>query len=62
MAALLSFLVKDDSEFILGVDDFRNQEERLNLISKNKNLISVLENYFENMWEKAAKIPKRSIK
>jgi len=55
-------LVKDDSEFILGVDDFRNQEERLNLISKNKNLISVLENYFENMWEKAAKIPKRSIK
>ena len=53
---LIYFLVKDADEFILGLEDYRNKEERLSLISKNKGLLLVLEKYFENLWKKSRKI------
>lgn len=53
---LVYFLVKDTDEFILGLEDFRNREERLSLISGNKGLLLVLEQYFEDLWNKSHKI------
>ncbi len=53
---LVYFLVKDTDEFILGMENYKNKEERLNIISRNKGLLLVLEQYFENLWKKAQKI------
>lgn len=53
---LVYFLLKDTDEFILGLEDYRNREERLSLISRNKGLLLVLEEYFENLWKKSRKI------
>ena len=53
---LVYFLVKDADEFILGLEDYRNKEERLSLISRNKGLLLVLEQYFDNLWKKSRKI------
>jgi|SRR3989344_1532398 len=53
---LVYFLVKDNDEFILGLEDYRNREERLSLMSRNRGLLVVLEQYFENLWEKSQKI------
>ena len=53
---LLSFLVKDNDEFLLGVENYRNQEERLYLYSKNKALLITLKETFERLWKKAKPI------
>ncbi|HII15746.1 MAG TPA: hypothetical protein HA362_05545 [Nanoarchaeota archaeon] len=53
---LVYFLIKDNDEFILGLEDYRNKEERLNLISRNKGLLLVLEQYFEGLWKRSRKI------
>ncbi|MGV8168726.1 MAG: TrmB family transcriptional regulator, partial [Candidatus Nanoarchaeia archaeon] len=39
---LISCLIKDRDEFILGMDDYRNKEERLSILSRNEGLIDVL--------------------
>ena len=53
---LVYFLVKDSDEFILGLEDYRNREERLSLISRNSGLLLVLQQYFEELWKKSRKI------
>ncbi|MBI3032944.1 hypothetical protein HYY69_05695 [Candidatus Woesearchaeota archaeon] len=53
---LINFLIKDNDEFILGLEDYRMKEERINLLSKNKALLIVLREYFEKLWKKAKKI------
>jgi HTH-type transcriptional regulator, sugar sensing transcriptional regulator len=55
---LVSVLVRDSKEFLLGLDDHTNQEERLNIYSNNKAVLKVLEDTFERFWKKA-KSPKR---
>jgi sugar-specific transcriptional regulator TrmB len=59
---LVYFLVKDTDEFILGLEDYRNKEERLSLISRNKGLLVVLEQYFDNLWKKSRKIDVSKLK
>ena len=53
---LVSFMVQDAHEFILGVEDYKKREERLNLISSNKGLLSVFEQYFERLWKQAKNV------
>ena len=53
---IINFIINDKNELVLGLDDYRNKEESLNVYSKNKGLLLVLENYFENMWQTAHKI------
>lgn len=55
-SGLLYFLVRDGEECILGLEDYRNNEERLNIISRNKELVSVFEQYFAASWKKARPI------
>ncbi len=59
---LVHFLIKDSEEFILGLEDYRNQEERLSIYSKNPGLLFALQNYFENLWSQARKIPDSALK
>jgi|SRR3989344_474779 len=47
------FLIRDGEEFILGLEDYKNKEERLSLYSKNKGLLTVLKNYFDKLWKEA---------
>jgi|SRR3989344_4065255 len=53
---LVYFLLRDHEEFVLGLENYHNQEERLNIISKNKGLLLVLEKYFEHLWAMAKPI------
>lgn len=53
---LLNYLIKDNNEFLLGLQDYKNNEERLNLISRNKGLLIILEKYFNELWKKSKKI------
>jgi len=51
---LVNFLISDSKEFIMGLDDFTNREERLNIYSRNKALLLVLKDYFEKLWKKSS--------
>ncbi len=53
---LLSLAIIDSKEFLLGVQNYDNQEERLTLLSQNKALCSSLENTFYGFWKKAKPI------
>ena len=53
---LVYFLIKDNNEFILGLENYRNREERLSLYSRNKGLLLVLEEYFEKLWKRSKRI------
>ena len=55
-AELIYFLIKDDDEFILGLENYHNKEERMGVTGKNKSLVMMLERYFEQLWNKAKKI------
>ncbi len=50
---LLSLLIKDSQELLLGVQNYHQQEERINLYSQNKALISALEDTFWKLWKLA---------
>ena len=58
---LIYFLIKDSEEFILGLEDHKNQEERLSLYSRNKGLLQVLRRYFEELWKDAKVIEKSEL-
>ncbi|MBT7903240.1 hypothetical protein HN587_05235 [Candidatus Woesearchaeota archaeon] len=53
---LLSLLIKDNQEFLLGVQDHRREEERLTLFSKNPALLESLQATFIKLWKKANKV------
>jgi len=53
---LVNFLISDSKEFIMGLDDFTNREERLNIYSRNKALLLVLKDYFEKLWKKSRSV------
>lgn len=55
---LLSLLIKDSSEFLLGVENHLNSEERLTLYSRNPSLLNNLEKTFYDMWKKAKPVKK----
>ena len=50
---LLSLVLRDKEEYLLGVQDYRNQEERLTLLSRNKALLQALQAQFFAEWKKA---------
>jgi len=54
---LLSMLIKDSSEFLLGVQNYGNNEERMTIFSKNKALLDNLKETFNSLWKKARPIP-----
>ncbi len=54
---LLSLTIIDNHEFILGVEDYHNKEERLVLYSKNKALQETLQQTFEKLWHNATPLP-----
>ena len=58
---LIYFLIKDSEEFILGLEDHKNKEERLSLYSRNKGLLQVLRRYFEELWKDAKVIEKSEL-
>ena len=47
----LSVLIKDSSEFLLGVQDCRNQEERMTILSTNKALLLSIKDTFLDQWK-----------
>lgn len=53
---LLSMVVRDAEEFLLGVQDYRAQEERLTLRSRNRAMLETLVHTFEQAWRKARPI------
>lgn len=59
---LLSTLIKDSSEFLLGVENYKNKEERINLFSKNQALLLTLRQTFFNLWKNAKLITNKDIK
>jgi sugar-specific transcriptional regulator TrmB len=50
---LLSMVIRDDEEYMLGVQDYRNHEERLNIVGRNKALLQALHSQFMIEWKKA---------
>jgi sugar-specific transcriptional regulator TrmB len=58
---LVHFSIRDSQDFLLGLEDYRNKEERLVLISKNPGLRLSLEDFFEKMWIKSKKIKKSDL-
>jgi|SRR3989344_452157 len=58
---LLSTLIKDSSEFLLGVENYKNKEERINLFSKNQALLLTLRQTFFNLWKDAKPITNKDI-
>ncbi|MFH1276277.1 MAG: helix-turn-helix domain-containing protein [Candidatus Woesearchaeota archaeon] len=56
--ALLSLLIVDSKEFLLGVQDYKNEEERMTMYSKNEALLAVLKETHAKFWEKAKPIKK----
>lgn len=53
---LLSMLIKDSEELLLGVQNYHQQEERVTLYTKNKALISALEDAFWKLWKIAKSV------
>lgn len=49
---LIYFLIKDNDEFILGLEDYSNNEERIGVTGRNKSLVLMFEHYFEQLWKK----------
>ncbi|MBU0472333.1 MAG: hypothetical protein KKF65_06915, partial [Nanoarchaeota archaeon] len=51
--ATISMLIRDSKDFLLGVQDKDNKEERMTLFSKNKGLLIILKEAFYKMWDQA---------
>ena len=50
---LLSMMIVDQENFIVGVQNYHNDEERLTIYSKNKAVLRALTNTFEDLWHQA---------
>ena len=53
---LLSIMIKDNEEVLIGVQDYKRDEERLTILCRNKPLLAAIRDQFENEWKKARKI------
>lgn len=51
--AIISMLIRDSKDFLLGVQDKERKEERMTIYSKNKGLLKILKESFQKMWEEA---------
>ena len=60
-ADLPSMTLKDSEEFLLGVEDYRNNEERMNLLSRNHSVLVALEKTFWELWKQAEKVTKKQV-
>lgn len=55
---MVSMLIKDGEELLLGVHNYKNNEERATVQSQSKDLINALMVYFEKEWVNAKPIKK----
>ena len=53
---LLSVCIVDRKEFLIGVQDYHSNEERLNLQSTNRAVLETLHNSFDKLWNRAKSI------
>jgi len=58
---LLALLIKDSSEFLLGVHKI-DEDERTMIFSKNKSLLILLTKTFNDFWKKAKPITLKEVK
>jgi phosphatidylserine/phosphatidylglycerophosphate/cardiolipin synthase-like enzyme len=49
----LSMLINDSSELLFGVHDYHNQEDRLNVYTRNQALVSTMRSTFLRLWKDA---------
>ncbi len=58
---ILALLIKDSSEFLVGVNE-RGEEERTMVLGKNKALLVALTKVFWDLWKKAKPITLKQLK
>lgn len=56
------FLIKDSEELLLGIQNKKNNEERVIVLTRSGGLIAAMKVYFEKMWKESAKINKSDLK
>jgi sugar-specific transcriptional regulator TrmB len=60
-ADAFSIVIKDSSETLIGVQDFRKKEERLVVHTQNPSLIKALRDTFFRLWRQATPITKKDL-
>jgi sugar-specific transcriptional regulator TrmB len=56
---LLSLIIKDGDEVLLGVQDHKRNEERLTLLTRNKPLAAALRSQFDLEWRRAVAVTEK---
>ncbi|NQU99011.1 hypothetical protein HQ533_06125 [Candidatus Woesearchaeota archaeon] len=58
---MMSMLIIDSEEFLLGVNRHGHQEERLTIYSRNKAILETMKETFLKLWEEAKPISKKEL-
>lgn len=59
---LLSFVIKDSSEFLAVIQDYQKKEKRMAIFSRNKPMLSILKDSFDKYWKEAKSISMKDLK
>ena len=59
---LISLIISESTDFVLGVNDHYLTEERIMLYSKHKVVLNILKSTFQTLWDKAKPVKESDLK